>query len=134
MKRFYSILFFISCLWLIITTFSGFNWGFFFNIDFHPRWVLITLIPLIIAYFLWIQKVQREDFKNQRSPELASVGEKKEIINQGYVILFFLTFGFLTGLGFKMGFIPFFIHQMIVWPLIPILTWLLISMHRLLKS
>lgn len=122
-KRYYFILFFISCLWLIVTVFSGFNWGNHLSINFHPRWGLITIIPLIITYFLWIQKVQREDFK-----------DKKEIINRGYLILFFLSSGFLTGLGFNMGFIPFFIHQIIVWPLIPIFIVLLTTMHRLLKS
>lgn len=122
-KHFYSILFFISCLWLIITVFSGFNWGNHLSINFHPRWGLITIIPLIITYFLWIQKVQREGFK-----------DKKEIINRSYVILFFLTLGLLTGLGLNMGFIPFFLHQLVVWPLIPIFVLLLTTIHWLLKS
>lgn len=71
----------------------------------HPWWATITLGPLFFLQLYWVRSFEITGAKAQNASA------------RRYLVIFMLVAGLLTGLATQMGFLPFFYHQLAVWPL-----------------
>jgi len=94
--------------WTLVTVFAGAQiFPSIWPANFHARWALITLIPILALLYMSVGK---------KSPS-------KETSHRLILVSLMMVAGGLLGLGSQMGFIPHFYHQIIVWPLAIILPW-----------
>lgn len=96
--------------WFLVTFFSAvlisrFDLAGQISTSFHPRWAIITLGPLFLLQLSWVRSFEVTGAKAQNASA------------RRYLVIFMLVAGLLTGLATQMGFLPFFYHQLAVWPL-----------------
>ncbi len=110
----------ITLLWFVVTTVSALlyshnflpaSWREIFSPVFHPQWATATVFIMIPLQWFWIRKL---------------VGDEKVIKEQSarrYLMIFLLIAATLTGFAANMGFLPFFFHELCVWPLVILAIW-----------
>lgn len=110
----------ISFFWLLLTTLSALfitrfslqgvsSW--ILSPLFHPQWSTLTIALLILMNLYW---VRHQPKTAKPDPDFSS---------RRYLIVFGLIAVFMTGIAAQMKFLPFFFHQLFVWPLIVAMLW-----------
>lgn len=78
---------------------------------FHPQWTIVTIAPLILMNLYWVRHLPQT---TKPAPDFSS---------RRYLIIFGLIAALMTGIAAQMRFLPFFFHQLFVWPLIVAMVW-----------
>ena len=110
----------VSFLWLLLTVFGAlFITRFSLPQDyrdlllptFHPQGTILTIAPLIFMNFYWVRHPPK------------TTKHDRDFSSRRYLILFGLIAALMTGIAAQMEFLPFFFHQIFVWPLIIAMIW-----------
>lgn len=111
---------FFTFFWFVITSLSALlysraflpeSWQKIFSPVFHPHWATATIFLIIPLQWWWIHKLSGNE---------VSVRDQS---SRRYLMIFLLVAAGLTGFATNMGFLPFFFHELTVWPLLLLGIW-----------
>ena len=94
----------VSFAWVLVTALAG-----FMHHPYHINWALISSIPILALQYFWLTKGAKT--------------HGKEAILRHYLLLVGILLAWVTGIGITMGFIPFILHQVVVWAFVPFFAW-----------
>jgi len=81
----------------------------------HPQWATATIFLMIPLQLWWIRKLTGNET------------DIRDMSARRYVMIFLLITAALTGFATTMGFLPFFFHELSVWPLVGFVLWDLVQ-------